>query len=167
MTVLDSTFDRPTLNVIVTLSKSAELPAVSVSDFAVAAGQLTISSVFPSSSLQSELPKSSRSQSSKRSDAPAEIVPKVILFVEECAMTVVDDNGRSRGLLSEISFVISSEETRMVMRDTGKLRDITDDDARVSSLRSFVISGLMRSHENRRYLTTIGCNRAAFVFSNQ
>ena len=54
----------------------------------------------------------------------------------------------------------------MVMSDTGKLHDITDDDARISSLRSFVISNLMRSYENRRYLTTIGCNRAAFSFRN-
>ena len=96
-----------------------------------------------------------------------EIVPKVMLLVEECAMTVLDDNGGSRGLLAEISFIVAPDETRMVMRDTGKLRDITDDDARVSSLRSFVISGLMRSQENRRYLTTIGCNRAAFSFPNR
>ena len=26
------------------------------------------------------------------------------------------------------------------------------------------VSGLMRSYDNRRYLTTIGCNRAAFSF---
>ena len=89
-----------------------------------------------------------------------------MLLVEECAMTVADDNVGQRGVLSEVSFVISDEETRMVMRDTGRLRDITDSDARVASLRSFVVSGLMRSYENRRYLTTIGCNRAAFSFRN-
>ena len=93
-----------------------------------------------------------------------ETVRKIMLLVEECAMTVADDNDRRKGVLSEVSFVVSDEETRMVVRDTGKLRDITDSDARVSSLRSFVISGLMRSYENRRYLTTIGCNRAAFSF---
>ena len=81
-------------------------------------------------------------------------------------MTVADDNCGCRGVLSEISLVVSKEEMQMVMRDTGKLRDITDGDARVSSLRSFVVSGLMKSHENRRYLTTIGCNRAAFSFLN-
>ena len=94
------------------------------------------------------------------------VVPKIMLLVEECAMAVADDNGGCQGVLSEISFVVSNEETKMVMRDTGKLRDITDDDARISSLRSFVISNLMRSYENRRYLTTIGCNRAAFSFRN-
>ena len=81
-------------------------------------------------------------------------------------MTVADDNVGRKGVLSEVSFVVSDEETQMVIRDTGKLRDITDSDARVSSFRNFVISGLMRSYENRRYLTTIGCNRAAFSFRN-
>ena len=92
------------------------------------------------------------------------VVSKIMLLEEECAMTVADDNCGCRGVLSEISLVVSKEEMQMVVRDTGKLRDITDGDARVSSLRSFVVSGLMKSHENRRYLTTIGCNRAAFSF---
>ena len=93
-----------------------------------------------------------------------DVVSKIMLLVEECAMTVVDDKGGCRGVLSEISFIVSNEETQMFIRDTGRLRDITDDEARVASLRSFVVSGLMRSYENRRYLATIGCNRAAFSF---
>ena len=55
----------------------------------------------------------------------------------------------------------------MVIRDTGRTKDITDRDAQVSNLRSFVIAGLMSSYEDRRYLNTIGCNRAAFVFKKQ
>ena len=93
-----------------------------------------------------------------------ETVSKIMLLVEECAMTVADDNGEKRGVLSEVSLSVLADETCVVLRDTGRLRDITDGDARVSSLRSFVVSGLMRSYEDRRYLTTIGCNRAAFAF---
>ena len=78
-------------------------------------------------------------------------------------MTVADDNGMGKAL-AEASFSVTADETRVVLRDTGRLRDITDDDAQVSSFRSFVVSGLMRSYDNRRYLTTIGCNRAAFSF---
>ena len=93
-----------------------------------------------------------------------ETVSKIMLLVEECAMTVADDNGKGHGVLAEASLAVTAQETRVVLRDTGRLRDITDDDAQVSSFRSFVISGLMRSYDNRRYLTTIGCNRAAFSF---
>ena len=93
-----------------------------------------------------------------------ETVSKIMLLVEECAMTVADDNGKGRGILAEASLSVTADETCVVLRDTGRLRDITDDDAQVSSFRSFVVSGLMRSYDNRRYLTTIGCNRAAFSF---
>ena len=93
-----------------------------------------------------------------------ETVSKIMLLVEECAMTVADDNGGRRVVLSEVSLSVSADETCVILRDTGRLRDITDGDARVSSLRSFVVSGLMQSYEDRRYLTTIGCNRAAFAF---
>lgn len=96
-----------------------------------------------------------------------ETVSKIMLLVEECAMTVADDNGGRRVVLSEVSLSVSADETCVILRDTGRLRDITDGDARVSSLRSFVVSGLMRSYEDRRYLMTIGCNRAAFAFRRQ
>ena len=92
------------------------------------------------------------------------LLSKIMLLVEECSMTVFDDNGMRNGVLSEVSFVVTPKEVRLVMRDTGRLRDITDDDAQLSSFRSFVVSGLMRTYEKRRYLTTIGCNRAAFEF---
>ena len=96
-----------------------------------------------------------------------ETVSKIMLLVEECAMTVADDNGGRRVVLSEVSLSVSADETCVILRDTGRLRDITDGDARVSSLRSFVVSGLMQSYEDRRYLMTIGCNRAAFAFRRQ
>lgn len=86
-------------------------------------------------------------------------ISKIMLLVEECAMTVADDNGKATGILAEASISVTADETHVVLRDTGRLRDITDGDAQVSSFRNFVVSGLMRSYDNRRYLTTIGCNR--------
>ena len=52
----------------------------------------------------------------------------------------------------------------MVFRDTGEMNDVTDGDAPVSSLRTFVIAGLVRVVRDRQYLNTIGCNRAMFSF---
>ena len=90
---------------------------------------------------------------------------RIMLLVEECAMSVADGNKASRRAVTvEISFVVDGGEVRMVIRDTGRTKDVTDRDAQVSNLRSFVLAGLMSSYEDRRYLNTIGCNRAAFVF---
>ena len=95
-----------------------------------------------------------------------ETLNRIMLLVEECAMAVADDNGDSgKNVFVETSFVIDDASVRMVVRDTGRIKDITDQDAQVSNLRSFVIAGLMSSYEDRRYLNTIGCNRAAFVFN--
>ena len=52
----------------------------------------------------------------------------------------------------------------MVFLDTGGVFDLSDGDAPVSSLRRFVISGLVRVFGERQYLNTLGCNRAMFAF---
>jgi len=97
----------------------------------------------------------------------AETVSRIMLLVEECSMAVAEHNrkGASR-IRVEASFLVDRSEARLVLRDTGAACDITDGDAQVTSLRSFVIAGLMKSFENRRYLNTIGCNRAVFAFAN-
>ena len=50
----------------------------------------------------------------------------------------------------------------LVLRDDGEIFDITDADARVSSLRSYLVSELMTAIPNRRNLTTTGFNRNIF-----
>lgn len=91
-------------------------------------------------------------------------VSRIMLLVEECSLAVGDDCRPKRHVLVEVSLIVDDEAVTLVLRDTGTMRDLTDGDARVTSLRSFVIAGLMRAHENRRYLNTIGCNRAVFSF---
>lgn len=94
----------------------------------------------------------------------ADTVSRIMLLIEECSLSVGDVSRRARRVLVEVSLIVDDETVTLVLRDTGATRDVTDGDARVTSLRSFVIAGLMRSHENRRYLNTIGCNRAVFSF---
>ena len=50
----------------------------------------------------------------------------------------------------------------LVLRDDGEIFDITDADARVSSLRSYLVSNLMTAIPSRRNLTTTGFNRNVF-----
>ena len=55
-----------------------------------------------------------------------------------------------------------SEGVSVVIRDDGEIFDITDADARVSSLRSYLVSNLMTAIPCRRNLTTTGFNRNVF-----
>ena len=95
----------------------------------------------------------------------AETIARLMLLVEECVMAVADGCRQARKVLVEVSIFVDPREVTLVLRDTGAVRDVTDGDAQVTSLRSFVIAGLVSSHENRHYLNTIGCNRTVFAMN--
>ena len=59
---------------------------------------------------------------------------------------------------------LNSDEIKLIIRDDGVLFDITDTDSKISSLRSFVVSGIMEKQEIKFYQITTGYNRNAFKF---
>lgn len=91
-----------------------------------------------------------------------ETIARVMLLIEECVMTIADICRSPRRICVEVTVMVDEQEVFLILRDTGTARDLTDGDAKVTSLRRFVIAGLMQSFEDRRYLNTIGCNRAVF-----
>ena len=94
-----------------------------------------------------------------------ETVGRIALLAEECSMALVDrHSGRAKRIVAEASITVGRADVQVVFRDTGDRSDLTDGDAPVSSLRAFVIAGLMRVVQGRQYLNTIGCNRAMFKF---
>ena len=82
------------------------------------------------------------------------------LLVEETLMLIKERNAR-RKIRAELSLDWSDGVT-VVIRDDGEILDITDADARVSSLRSYLVSNLMTVIPCRRNLTTTGFNRNVF-----
>ena len=96
---------------------------------------------------------------------PRPVVLRIMLMIEECAMLLIDNNGRkAEKMVAEGSFSVFPDHTQVVFRDTGSTYDITDGDTRVRGLRDFVIAELMQKRTDRRYLNTVGCNRATFAF---
>ena len=85
---------------------------------------------------------------------------KAALLVEE-ALMVVRDRNAGRQIKAEAT-VDLNEGLALVLRDDGVIFDITDVDARISSLRSYLVSNLMTAIPNRRNLTTTGFNRNVF-----
>lgn len=73
--------------------------------------------------------------------------------------------GRAKRIMAETSITVGKEGVQVVFRATGDMEDLTDGDAPVSSIRTFVIAGLVRVVQSRQYLNTIGCNRAMFTFT--
>lgn len=85
---------------------------------------------------------------------------KAALLVEETLMVVYDRN-QGRRIQAEVSVDLNDGLT-LVLRDDGEIFDLTDVDARISSLRSYLVSNLMTAIPNRRNLTTTGFNRNVF-----
>lgn len=94
----------------------------------------------------------------------AEVVSRITLLIEECAMAVADASRRASRECVEASILVEGTAVTLVLRDTGVTSDVTDVDSQVTSLRRFVISSMMREQQSRRYLNTVGCNRAVLVF---
>ena len=85
---------------------------------------------------------------------------KAALLVEE-ALMVVSDRNAGKHIKAEITVDLNDGLT-LVLRDDGEIFDITDTDARISSLRSYLVSNLMTAIPSRRNLTTTGFNRNVF-----
>lgn len=83
----------------------------------------------------------------------------VTLIVEEVYMLVLETNPDD-DLAGECTLSIG-DDILLVIKDNGKVFDVTDCDMPVSSFRSFMLSRLMESSD-RTNLTTLCCNRNAF-----
>ena len=82
------------------------------------------------------------------------------LLIEETLMLVKDHNkGRRIGAEVTLDF---RDKIHLIMRDDGEIFDLTDADARISSLRSYMVSNLMIAIPARRNMMTTGFNRNAF-----
>ena len=74
---------------------------------------------------------------------------------------LVKDHNKGRRINAEVTLDFSNK-IHLIMRDDGEIFDITDADARISSLRSYMVSNLMIAIPARRNMMTTGFNRNAF-----
>ncbi len=97
-----------------------------------------------------------------RTNGACESATRAELLVEEVLMAVKERNA-GRSVLAEATLMLD-EEPSLVLRDDGEIFDITDTDAQISSLRSYLVASLMNVQKNRMNLTTTGFNRNIFRF---
>ena len=95
---------------------------------------------------------------------PDEIVFRASLMVEEVFMVVKDRNG-SRTVIGEATLDLNGDGVALILRDDGEVFDITDADARITSLRSYLVASVMEAMPGRLNLTTTGFNRNVFKFN--
>lgn len=88
---------------------------------------------------------------------------KAALFTEEIGATLLEQNGDKK-IWVEYSLLYDKESVRLIIRDTGKIFDVTDPDLQVKGLSSFVISGLLNAQKEKDYIPTTGYNRNIIRF---
>ena len=69
--------------------------------------------------------------------------------------------------LFELSLFFEEDAVLIIERDSGVLFDLTESDAQVEGLSSFLLSGLMKGHEDKAYLVTTGYNRNMLRFPRE
>ncbi len=88
------------------------------------------------------------------------------LFVEEIGLTILEKNKQAKkSVLIELSLFYEENSVLIVERDSGELFDLTDSYSQVKGLSSFVLNGLMKSHDEKKYLVTTGYNRNMVRFA--
>ena len=91
------------------------------------------------------------------------VVNEVQLVVEESYMTVLEENPK-KPPLTECNILLSESKLRLITRDNGKIFNITDSNAKVKNLRSYVLACLMEQNSERSHVTTISFNRNCYIW---
>ena len=95
-------------------------------------------------------------------NVPVAKIMRTSLMTEEVLMAVKDRN-HGRRTVGEV-FLDLTDGIALTLRDDGEIFDITDADAQISSLRTFLVASVMERQTGRINLVTTGFNRNVFRF---
>lgn len=95
-------------------------------------------------------------------NVPEAKIMRTSLMTEEVLMAVKDRNC-GRRTVGEV-FLDLTDGITLTLRDDGEIFDITDVDAQISSLRTFLVASVMERQAGRLNLVTTGFNRNVFRF---
>ena len=81
------------------------------------------------------------------------------LFTEDLLMAVKEKNPDEKTLDAEVMVILDDDGIRLILRDSGTLFDITEDDSKVSAFRDYIISRVVTLSEYKTYTIATGYNR--------
>lgn len=84
-------------------------------------------------------------------------------YVEEMLMRIREKNGRA-SVLVECTLILEGKDVRMILRDSGVIFNLAEEDALPDSFREYVVANMMSVLDHKAYLLTTGYNRHEFVF---
>ena len=96
---------------------------------------------------------------------PSKTINKLLLLVEETGMTIIEHNKNNKILAEYTIEIFESNNVRLIVRDNGKIFNITDKNLHIMSLRNYIFAQLMsmKALKNNENITTISNNRNIFI----
>ena len=85
------------------------------------------------------------------------------VFVEDYFMLVLEKNGMKKNILAECTIIASDTGMSLILRDSGVLFDVMDEDVLPDSFRQYVIANMLPAYDKKAYLPTTGYNRVEIV----
>ena len=88
------------------------------------------------------------------------------VYIEDLLLLIREKNkGSKKELLAECTLILDPDRVRLILRDSGMIFDITDEDARPDSLRQYLVANMIGSLDVKTYIVTTGYNRNELVFT--
>ncbi len=94
----------------------------------------------------------------------ASLINKIQLMLEEAFEIVKVENPDKKIILADCSVIIDDKYVRLIVRDNGKVFDITKADEKTKSLGHYVLARMIDDLEDSAYTTSISFNRNSFVW---
>ena len=90
----------------------------------------------------------------------------VSMYIEDLLLLIKEKNKTSeKELLAECNLILDKKRVRVILRDSGIIFDITDEDTRPDSFRQYLIANMISALDIKTYIVTTGYNRNEFVFT--
>lgn len=103
------------------------------------------------------------SEEIKKRNIKSSVNNEVQLILEDSYMTIMEYNSGKK-VTTECNLLISDNCLKMITRDNGRIFDITDANAKVKNIRSYVLSLYMERNSERTNTTTISFNRNSYCW---
>ncbi len=95
----------------------------------------------------------------------SKIINRIMLLIEETGMSIIEQN-KVKKILAEYTIErFDSDNVRLIVRDNGKIFDITDKNLQIKSFRNYFFAQLisMKSLKDQKNITTLSNNRNIFI----
>lgn len=90
---------------------------------------------------------------------PAKVRLSACIFIEDYLMLVLEKNTGKKDIRADCTIIADNSDARLIIRDSGRVFDVLEEDILPDSFRQYVLTNLMLAYDKKAFMTTTGYNR--------